>query len=651
MSAVMTSAADAVDAREIAVALGVTKRAVELRAVREGWPYHDVAVRGGKRRLYPVVKLPSRVQAALLMKCAPALPSLDLDADDLPRRREPPTQAVIESAWARYERAAQKSKDTANVRLRALLSLRSLKEAGTPRVQAAQLVAAQLRKDNVRGGSPASLWRWEKDLEAVPRQHWLAFLLPEYPGRTVTAECHEEAWAQLKALYLSPRAPNFRLCCERVRKTALVHGWAMPSEVTLARRMDKEVPHAQQVFLREGAEALERLYPPQQRDRSMFEALEAVNGDGILFVPWCVWPTGELARPKVWVWQCLGTGKILAWRGDVSENTDMLRLAFGDLVEQWALPRVAVLDNTMAAANTTMTAGVKNRYRFPVKDENIVGILPQCGVEVRFTKPAHGQSKPIERAFRDLRERIDRHPAYGKRGTKDNPLLYAEWLEIFEREIAAHNAQQGRRGAHFAGRSFDQVFAESYARTTVRRATAEQRRLWLLAADKVTVNRAHGYVVLGRGPQGENRYFCDALHEHLGQKVVVRFDPQKLQANVYVYTLSGAFIGEAECTWKAGFLDTEAGRAYARALGHFNKATKAAARAQLTMDELTAIRMVPDTPSVDLPQPAAIAPMFRSAQPSPMHAHEPLRATGTDGPSALDELMLARARRQKEQAL
>ncbi|WP_445083934.1 hypothetical protein [Candidatus Vondammii sp. HM_W22] len=40
--------------------------------------------------------------------------------------------------------------------------------------------------------------------------------------------------------------------------------------------------------------------------------------------------------------------------------------------------------------------------------------LPSLGVDVRFTIPAHDQSKPIGRAFRDLRQTIDKHPKFGK---------------------------------------------------------------------------------------------------------------------------------------------------------------------------------------------------------------------------------------------
>lgn len=68
MSAVMNQSAATADARKIAEALGVTKRAVQRRAIQEDWSYANKNARGGKRRTYEVAKLPFRVQAALLAR-------------------------------------------------------------------------------------------------------------------------------------------------------------------------------------------------------------------------------------------------------------------------------------------------------------------------------------------------------------------------------------------------------------------------------------------------------------------------------------------------------------------------------------------------------------------------------------------------------
>jgi hypothetical protein len=619
-----------------------TERGIHMRAARESWQRRGRA--HGKGWEYEYASLPPATQAAIVMRDHPA-------GGVTSSRRPARTDEQIASAWTRFDRVKQPMKDAAARRLKALHAVESLVRAGMPLMQARGVVARQMQDEGIRGSTSASIARWQEDVKGAQKSDWLPLLLPHYAGRTVTADCHPEAWAILTALYLSKRQDAFSTCYRRAKRAALQNGWSFPSEKTLARRLEREFTTQEIAYLRGGQEALDKLFPAQQRDRSMFEAMGAVNGDGVLFVPWVTFPTGELARPKVWVWQDLGTGKILAWRADVSENTDMLRLAFGDLVERYGLPRDAYLDNTMAAANTVMTGGVRNRYRFPVKEESITGIMPMCGVNVHFVRPAHGQAKPIERAFRDLRELIDHHPKYGNRGVKANPLPYDEWLAIFEAEIAAHNAQTGRRGAHFAGRSYDQVFAESYARVSVRKATIEQRRLWLLAADKITVNRVDGSIALGRGPMGENRYWCEPLLQYIGRKVVARFDPQRLHDPVHVYTLGGEYIGAAECTWRAGFADSEAGRAYWRARDQFDKATRAASRAKVRMDELSAINRVPDVAPPPAPESKTISLTF-SERIKARAEEQPAQATGTDGGLTSAEMFAVRlARKRAEEAL
>lgn len=46
------------DLATLASSLGKTKRAVEIRAKREGWAFEEKATRGGRRRLYAVDALP-----------------------------------------------------------------------------------------------------------------------------------------------------------------------------------------------------------------------------------------------------------------------------------------------------------------------------------------------------------------------------------------------------------------------------------------------------------------------------------------------------------------------------------------------------------------------------------------------------------------
>lgn len=95
--------------------------------------------------------------------------------------------------------------------------------------------------------------------------------------------------------------------------------------------------------------------------------------------------------------------------------------------------------------------------------------------------------------------------------------------------------------------------------TIVRWPTASQRALWLLAADVLRAEKGSGEIRFH-----DNRYWSRELNEHAGQKVVVRFDPEKLHEAIKVYTLDDRFICDAACIQATGFDDAEAARSHQR---------------------------------------------------------------------------------------
>ncbi len=163
-----------------------------------------------------------------------------------------------------------------------------------------------------------------------------------------------------------------------------------------------------------------------------------------------------------------------------------------------AFPKAALLDNGREFAAKVFTGGgAKTRFRFKVKEDDIPGLLPMLGVNVHWATPYSGQSKPIERAFRDLCDRVAKHPAFeGGAYTGNKPdakpenygnraIPLDEFRAVLNEEMEAHNARPGRRSEVAFGRSFDEVFDEGYKVAPIRKATLEQRRLWLMSAEGV----------------------------------------------------------------------------------------------------------------------------------------------------------------------
>jgi hypothetical protein len=307
---------------------------------------------------------------------------------------------------------------------------------------------------------------------------------------------------------------------------------------------------------------------------------------------------------------------MLSWRIDKSENREATRLAFGDLVDAFGIPDRCWFDNGRAFASKWITGGTANRYRFKVRDEEPLGLLTQLGVEIHWTNPYAGQSKPIERAFRDFAGDTAKHPKFAGAYVGNSPLAKPEnygakaipldvFLEVVGEGVAEHNARTGRDTAVCAGRSFDQAFDESYATAPIRKASAAQRRLWLLAAENLLCARNDGSIRL----EG-NRFWGEFLTGLRGSRVTVRFDPQALQDDLAVYALDGKFLGTAPCLEAVGFDNVEAAQAHNRARHAWMRGQKmqVAAERKLSIEQVAA--MLPsETPSM-APQSKVVRPVF-----------------------------------------
>lgn len=512
-----------------------------------------------------------------------------------------------EALWNYYSRKSYKAKGTAEIRHKAVTLCKNLIANGWQKGKAkARIVEIFYRETRI---SPDSLGRWLKKVENVDPADWLPTLVDGYTGRQIKSEVSPEAWDYTKADYLRRCRPSWTSTYERLNRAATKNGWSIPSLKSLQRKLKNEIHPDLITLLRDGEDAYKKTLPPQERDHSVFHAMEAVNGDGYTFFKYVYFESGEVCRPVCWFWQDILSGKLLSWRVDVSENKDSIRLSIGDLVEKYGIPKKFWIDNTRAAANKDVTGGVKNRYRFKVSEDEPLGLIPQLGAEVHWATPGHGQAKPIERAFGigGIGEYTDKHPSLEGRGTKDKPIPIAEFEAILLSEVAAFNARLGRRSKVCNGRSCDQVFNESYASNAIRKATREQRALWLLAPAPVTANKTNGSIKIM-----ENRYWCEALSHFKGQKLVARFDPANMHGDVIIYSLDGRRIADAECILAAGFNDRDAAREVAKQKNRRRKALRAAEKAELRISAREAAESLPSVVSSTIPETKVVEPIFRN---------------------------------------
>jgi hypothetical protein len=499
-------------------------------------------------------------------------------ADEAPADTRPDR----DTAWAAYEAASDTVRDKARARLDAIDAVGDLVAMGVTRTEALRAIADQ------NGVSEKTLWNWCDLITGIAHEDRIAYLVPRH-GRTTgrtKAGLDPEFFALIKSDYLRPEQPSLTSCYDRACRIARAEGLPIAPIHQVRRAYKGAVSKPTEVFFRKGAQALRQFYPHQTRDKSAMSAMECVQGDYHKFDLFVQWPGEDLPiRPQGVFFSDVYSGKILAHRLSVTANSHTVQLTIGDMIRAWGVPKSVLLDNGREFAAKSITGGTPTRFRFKVTEDDLPGLLPTLGVKVHWATPYSGQSKPIERAFRDLCDRVSKHPAFSGAYTGNGPeakpenygdraIPLADFIAVLDVELAEHNAREGRRSEVAFGTSFDAAFEASYKRTPIQRASAEQERLWLLSVEKLRAGNGNGELKL----QG-NRYWSEWMYRIAGQVVAARFDPDALHDPLHVYDMDGKYIGAAECLDRGGFLDVSSAREVARKRGQYVRAERDKARA------------------------------------------------------------------------
>lgn len=596
--------------------LPATKRRVNALAERLNWRGRSTLARRREGRgggwEYHWRLFPSRAQRALLARTAAPTPERP-QTDDMDRT----------AAWEWYESLPETTQEVARARLHVLLKVEALAPAVTKFGAAHEIARAE-------GVGCRSIWNWFAMIEGVRRDDWLPYLAPRHRlahRKPTKKPMDPEFFDVLKADYLRPAAPSFTSCYRRAIRVAAKNGWQTVDERTARRRLQTEVSKPTQILARKGIDALKRLYPSQARDKTDLHALQAVNADFHKFDVFVRWPAergeekGIVTRPQMVAFQDIHSGRILSWRIDQTPNSNAVRLAAGDMIEAWGIPERVVLDNGREFAAKALTGGTPTRYRFKVREDDLPGLFVALGCQVHWATPYSGQSKPIERAFRDMCDTIAKDPRFDGAYTGNRPeakpedygsraIDLEEFIQVVAEGIEEHNTRPGRWSEVANGRSFAEVFDVSYANAPIRKATEAQRRLWLMGAEGLRAATGSGIVkFLG------NEYWAPWMASIAGQRVIARFDPADLFGGLHVYGADNAYLGHAPCREKSGFFDIEEARAHSKARRAWMNAEKAALEAHRKMRAADVAALLADAalPKAEPVEAKVVRPVFGKA--------------------------------------
>lgn len=585
---------------------------------------------GGKALEFHITVLPPEARAEVLS--AKGMVETSSGVISLPER----TKGNADSAhnferqqlWKHWEGATNEQRQRAEQRTTAVSLVAELVDSGLSLRLALRTAAMKLHM------SEGSLRNLYYRVQNRSRDVWAPVLLDrrlrEKCKTNREAPISEEAWQFFLGDYLRPEEPCFTKSYELLVIAATEYGWEIPSERTLRRRVEREIDARVLVATRKGDNALARMFPSQQRTVAQLHAMEWINGDGYQHNVFVRWYNGEVIRPKTWVWQDVHSRKIIGWRTDVSENSDSIRLSLMDAIATFGKPEHVTIDNTRAAANKWLSGGVPNRYRFKVKPDDPMGILPMLGIQVHWTSviggKGWGQAKPIERAFGvgGLGDYIDKHPslagAYTGPNTQNKPDNYGDrvvgvetFITAIGEGIAMYNARVKRDTEMCRGElSFDQAFERSYSNAIITRLSDEQIRQLMLPAEAVTVKVTGEFFLESGGTLygRKNSYWHPSLANIRQRKITVRFDPRNLHSEVACYDLDGRFLCMAECRSAVAFGDTEKGREHSRQRKQMMTHTKRAARAQRRMSAIEVNDLLPKVAPPEPPQRHVVERVF-----------------------------------------
>ena len=143
-----------------------------------------------------------------------------------------------------------------------------------------------------------------------------------------------------------------------------------------------------------------------------------------------------------------------------------------------------------------------------------------------------------------------------------------------------------------------------------------------------------------------NHYWHEELSRCAGEKVRVRFDPERLHADIEVYDATDRFICTAQVERAVGFRSQQGAKDLAKAKIDFRKKTKAASDSLdlLTAREVAAQYGELETADLNPPEPSVVRPVRARGSAAVRAISEPAQTALRNTAIATNRLAAAAAR-------
>ncbi|MCI5842958.1 MAG: Mu transposase C-terminal domain-containing protein, partial [Clostridiales bacterium] len=355
-----------------------------------------------------------------------------------------------------------------------------------------------------------------------------------------------DAWELFYALYMTQQKRSIRLCYDVTKMEYPM----IPSYKAFARKV-QTIPYYAILYYREGPKSFNDALPYMERSRLDIASNDIWFSDHHLVDVFVKSADGTRAiRPWLTVFFDARSNRVMSFVvRNADPNATVVKRCFRLGVEQNGVPNEVYFDNGKDYRSSSFSKD------YPMS------LVNQLGVGTIYATPYHGAAKTVERFFGTFTNRFSRRfDTY----TGCNAKIRPECMQVADREILSQAPtldkfielldayideynQTPSSGIDMCGKCPDEIYFENLA---VKREVNDLDALRLLCgnSEERVVNK-NGVSIKN------NHYFNDLLLSHLGDHVVVVYDPDNID-KMAVFDMDGRAICMAEAKVRTPFRHT-----------------------------------------------------------------------------------------------
>lgn len=381
----------------------------------------------------------------------------------------------------------------------------------------------------------ANIFQWQKKL----KEGGTAALVDrrgEHKRGTTTVP--DAAWDYFYALYMTQAKRGVQLCYDYTKEKFP----DIPSAYAFRRKL-KTVPEYALIYYREGENALRDVLPSMDRDKTDIASNDIWFSDHHRVDVFTKNEDGSrICRLWLTVFFDARSNKVISYICRAADPAaDVIKQTMKKGMELHGIPREVYFDNG-------------KDYRSKVFSQEFpLSLVHQLGIKSIYATPYHGQAKTVERFFRTFEERFGKmFPTYTGKDAKNRPekmrvsdekiLSIAPSIETFLTALDNYMEDYNHtpsRGKNLDGKSPDEVY---YQNLSVKREITDRKALALLCGtfDTRTVNKS--------GISFRNRVYWDKeLLPYFKKKVIINYDSENLDVlNVFNEDMRAICVAEAK---------------------------------------------------------------------------------------------------------